>query len=133
MDNKKPLLLPAIFSYRCPSCRKGYVFANKSIFPLGKCLTLIDDCPVCGQKMKSEVNNGGGINYALTVMIFFLNLLWYVPIFHISAKDDSVFYYLGTSIFVVVLLQPFLMRFSRMIYLYLYIKYGKTRKVYIED
>jgi hypothetical protein len=130
---KKPAMLPALFTMKCPSCRKSTVFINKSIFPLDKCLALKDECEICGQKMKSESNNGGGINYALTVMLFFLNLLWYWPIFGLSYKDNSVYYYLTTSIIIVVLLQPWLMRLSRMIYLYMYVAFGNTRRVTIED
>jgi len=129
MSEKKPFLLPAIFSMKCPSCREGHVFVNKGLFPLGKLLLLKDHCDVCGQKMKSESNNGGGINYALTVAVFFLNLTWYKPIFGMTAKDNSFYYYLITSTVIVILLQPYLMRLSRMAYLYLYISYGTTRKV----
>lgn len=88
-------------------------------------LRLKDNCEVCGQRLLHERNNGGGINYALTMMLFFLNLTWYWPIFGMSYKDNSIFYYLATSIAVVVLLQPWLMRFSRMLYLYMFIMYGK--------
>lgn len=100
---------------------------------MGKCLALKDECEVCGQKMKSESNNGGGINYALTMMLFFLNLLWYWPIFGLSYKDNSVYYYLITSTLVVVLLQPWLMRLSRMLYLYMYVSYGTTRRITVPD
>ncbi len=131
--SKKPMMLPALLTMKCPSCRKSTVFVNKSVFPLGKCLALKDECEVCGQKMKSESNNGGGINYALTMMLFFLNLCWYWPIFGLSYKDNSVFYYLITSTIVVVLLQPWLMRLSRMMYLYLYVNFGTSRRVIIED
>ena len=119
---KTPLLI-GLFGMKCPTCRKGDVFVNKHVFPLGKCLAMVDHCSVCGHKMKHESNNGGGINYALTVMLFFLNLLWYVPIFHITFigyNDYSLYYYLITSTVVVILLQPWLMRLSRMIYIYLF-------------
>lgn len=132
-SSTKPMLFPALFSMKCPSCRKSTVFVNKSIFPLGKLLLLKDECEICGQKMKSESNNGGGINYALTMMLFFLNLCWYWPIFGLSYKDNSVFYYLITSTIVVVLLQPFLMRLSRMLYLYLYVSFGNSRRVNVKD
>lgn len=124
-DTSKPALLPAFFTMKCPHCRKGRVFVNKSVFPLSKCLAMVEHCEVCGYKMVNESNNGGGINYALTMILFFLNLVWYVPIFHLSPKDNSFFYFLITSIVVVVVLQPWLMRLSRMIYLYLFIKFGK--------
>jgi len=126
---KRPLLL-GVLTFRCPNCRKGHVFVNKSVFPLGECQAMVDKCQVCGQKMKFESNNGGGINYALTVMLFFLNLLWYWPIFGLSYKDNSIFYYLATSIAVVIIAQPWLMRLSRIIYLYLFIKFGSVTEDY---
>jgi len=132
-SSKRPALLPAMFTMKCPSCRKSTVFVNKSVFPLGKCLALKDECEICGQKMKSESNNGGGINYALTMILFFLNLLWYWPIFGLSYKDNSVFYYLGVSTFVVILAQPYLMRLSRMMYLYMYTAFGNSRRVNVGD
>ena len=127
------MLIPALLTMKCPSCRNSSVFVNKSVFPLSKCLELKDECEVCGQKMKSESNNGGGINYALTMMLFFLNLLWYWPIFGLSYRDYSVFYYLAASTLVVILVQPWLMRLSRMVYLYLYVSFGTTKRVYVED
>lgn len=129
---KQPMLIPAMLTMKCPSCRKNTVFVNKSMFPLGKLVALKDECEICGEKLKSESNNGGGINYALTVILFFLNLCWYWPIFGLSYKDDSVFYYLGSSIVVVLLAQPYLMRLSRMVYLYLYIGFGHSRRVTVE-
>ncbi len=137
-DSKTPALV-AMFTMKCPSCRKSRVFVNKSMFPLDKCLALKDECEVCGEVLKSEKNNGGGINYALTMILFFLNLLWYWPVFAnsptfgLSYKNNSVFYYLGISTLVVVLAQPYLMRLSRMIYLYLYIGFGHSRRVTTDD
>ncbi len=131
-DTNKPALIPALFTMKCPSCRKSTVFLNKSYFPLNKCLALKDECEVCGEKMKSESNNGGGINYALTMVLFFLNLLWYWPIFGLSYKDNSVYYFLFASLGVVILAQPYLMRLSRMLYLYLYVGFGHSRRVNID-
>jgi uncharacterized protein (DUF983 family) len=131
----KPSLLPALLTMKCPSCRKSTVFVNKRIFPLGQCLALKDECEVCGERMKSESNNGGGINYALTMILFFLNLLWYWPLFSssptlgLAVHNNSVFYFLGMSITVVLLAQPFLMRLSRMLYLYIYVGFGHSRRV----
>ena len=48
-------------------------------------------------------------------------------------KDNSVFYYMGVSIAIVLLAQPYLMRLSRMIYLYLYVGFGHSRRVIIEE
>lgn len=78
-----------------------------------------DKCPHCGAKLVGESNNGPGINYALTTILLFLNILWYYPIFGMSYLDNSIFYFLGASVTVVILMQPILMRFSRSIYLYI--------------
>jgi hypothetical protein len=140
-DQKKPALIPSMFTMKCPSCRKSTVFVHKSIFPLGEMVLLKDECEVCGERLKSEKNNGGGINYALTMMLFFINLLWYWPVFGLSWKDEpgvlggsySVVYYLVISTVVVLLMQPYLMRLSRMIYLYLYVGFGHSRRVHVDD
>jgi hypothetical protein len=109
---------------RCPACRKGFLFKNKSVFPLSRCIDMVKRCPVCDQQIDLDKrNSGGGINYALTMILFFLNILWYWPIFGLSYKDNSIFYFLLTSIVVVILIQPWLTRYSRIIFLYFMIKY----------
>jgi uncharacterized protein (DUF983 family) len=131
--NKRPGLLAAMLTMKCPSCRRERVFVNKSVFPLGQLVELKDECSVCGQRFKSERNNGGGINYALTVLLFFLNLCWYWPVFGLSYEDNSVWQYLIVSTIIVLIAQPYLMRLSRMIYLYLYVGFGNSRRVVVED
>lgn len=131
-SSKRPVIL-GLLGMRCPTCRKGRIFANRSVFPLGQCLKMVDNCDKCGQKMLFESNNGGGINYALTVMLFFLNLAWYWPIFGMSYKDNSVYYYLITSILVVIVAQPWLMRISKVIYLYVYLEFNPGLRSQPED
>lgn len=120
-----PSFLLGLLKEKCPNCREGQVFEQKSIFPLKHLLTINKNCPNCGQRLIYEQNNGGGINYALTIILALLNLAWYWPIFGLSYLDNSVYYYLATTITIVLLLQPWLMRLSRMIYLYLFIGYKK--------
>jgi len=124
--DRRPSFINGMLHNKCPNCRRGEVFCHKSIFPLRTFLDIVSHCSICGQKMKSESNNGAGINYALTVILMFLNLIWYWPIFGLSYMDNSVFYFLAVSITLVVLLQPWLMRLSRMIYLYLYVSSGSS-------
>ncbi|MEI8280479.1 MAG: DUF983 domain-containing protein [Bacteroidota bacterium] len=120
---KVPSFTGSLLKYKCPNCRQGNIFLNKSVFPLGQAFKMVDRCTICDEKMQKEHYRGGGMNYALTVMLFFLNILWYWPIFGISYKDNSFFYFLGASTLVVVLAQPWLMRISLVVYLYLTIKY----------
>lgn len=125
----KSNLVGGILKMKCPNCRIGKTFVNDSVFPLSKTLKLVDYCEQCGQKMTSETNNGPGINYALTVIIFLFNLMWYIPIFGINYMDDSIYYYMATSTVIVILLQPWSMRYSRILYLYMYVPYQSNRYV----
>ncbi|MBS1585931.1 MAG: DUF983 domain-containing protein [Bacteroidetes bacterium] len=131
-NSDKPALLPSILQMKCPNCRRGHMYVNKHIFPLKDMLKMPEHCPVCGQKMELEVGfyyGTGYVSYALSVGLFIFNLVWYWLLFGISYKDNSIFYYLITSITIVVLLQPWLMRLSRVLYLYLFVKYGKGTRL----
>lgn len=131
-DSDKPALLPSILKMNCPNCRKGKMFTNKSIFPFSHMLDMPNNCPVCGQKMEIEPGfyyGTGYVSYGLSVGLFFFNLVWYWLIFGISYKDNSIFYYLITSIVIVILLQPWIMRYSRVLYLYMFVRYGKGARI----
>lgn len=135
-NQKKPALLPGIFKMKCPNCRKGDMFCTKGIFPLGRLLEMPERCNVCGQKMELEVGfyyGTGYVSYALTVALLGICFVAYWLIFGLSYKDNSVFYALGSSILVAVLLQPWLMRISRVVYLYMFVKYGKGSAVASEE
>lgn len=125
----RPAIIPAMLKCKCPNCRKGDAFVNKSVFPLTKCLRLVEHCSVCHNRMMTETNNGPGINYAITVILFFINLAWYWPIFGLSYMDNSIYYYMATSTAVVILVQPWTMRYSRMIYLYMLVGYRSDKYV----
>ncbi len=84
-----------------------------------------EHCKVCGQKIKVENNYGQGMNFVFIFLIFILTLCVYWPVFGISYKDNSVFYYLGAATVLSLVLQPWLMRFSRVLFLYLVIGFDK--------
>jgi uncharacterized protein (DUF983 family) len=136
MSREKPALVPSMLKGKCPNCRKGNMYTNKSVFPLGKMMDMPERCPVCGQKYELEVGfyyGTGYVSYALSVGLFFFNLVWYWLIFGLSYQDYSIFYYLITSIIIVIVLQPWLMRFSRVLYLYMFVKYGKGATLKTEE
>lgn len=116
-----PWLLTSLLSEKCPKCRKGNIFVNKHILPLKHCLKTVDHCPVCKQKIKVEHNYGQGMNFVFIFVIYFFNLLWYWPVVGLSFKNNSIYYYIAVSTIMVLVLQPWLMRFSRVLFLYLVI------------
>jgi hypothetical protein len=136
MSSEKPALLPSILKMKCPNCRKGHMFCNKTIFPLSELLKMPEHCEVCGQQMELEVGfwyGTGYVSYGLSVGLFLFNLAWYWLILGISYKDNSVLYYLVTSTTIVILAQPWLMRMARVLYLYMFVKYGKGTRLRSEE
>lgn len=121
-DPSSPFLLTSLLKERCPKCRRGNVFVNKHILPLKDCLKTVDYCDACQQKIKVEANYGQGMNFVFIFFIFAFNLLWYCSLIGLSFKDNSIYYYIAISIFMVLILQPWLMRLSRVLFLYLVIK-----------
>jgi uncharacterized protein (DUF983 family) len=125
----KPGLLPSILGMKCPNCRKGAMFINKSIFPLKEMMQMPKNCAVCGQKMELEIGfyyGTGYVSYGISVAIAVFNIVWYAILVGFSWKDNSVWWYLGITIVMLMLLQPWIMRLSRVLYLYMFVKYGSN-------
>lgn len=122
MSNPAPVAVKGLFLMRCPKCREGRIFINKSIFPLSECLKINETCTVCGQKLKTS-DNAPSMNYVLSVLVYFAGFIIYALIWGITYKDNSIYYSLAFSTCLVILLQPWLMRLSRVIYLYLFLKF----------
>lgn len=104
------------------------MFCNRSFFPLSKLMDMPERCAVCGQKMELEIGfyyGTGYVSYGLTVLLIGACFIAYWLILGLSYKDDSILYALATSVLIAILLQPWLMRMSRVLYLYMFVKYGK--------
>lgn len=120
-----PFLITGLLKEKCPKCRKGNIFTQKSVFPLSTCLRVNEYCANCNHKIKVENNFGQGMNFVFIVVVFILTAIIYGLTLGLSFKDNSVFYYLGLSIILSLVLQPWLMRFSRVLFLYLVTPFGK--------
>lgn len=121
----------SLLKMRCPNCRKGPMFTNKSIFPLKKLQDMPEKCS-CGQKMEIEPGfyyGTGYVSYALSVGLSIINFIWFYFIFGVSVFDNSLFYYLGVNIALLLILMPWIMRYSRVIYLYMFVKKDSLKKL----
>lgn len=83
-------------------------------------------CPVCGQPTEIEVGFYYGtsyVSYALTVALSVATLIaWYV-IIGMSTNDNRFFYWLAFNAVFLLALQPWLMRFSRSLWISWFVKY----------
>jgi len=118
---------------KCPRCREGELFTSSNPYDLSNITKMHDHCPVCGQQTEIEVGfyyGTGYVSYALTVAYFVsMFVAWKVLIGMTWELDDNrMFYWLGTTIFLLILLQPILMRLSRSIWLGWFVSYNKHWK-----
>lgn len=126
--NKVPALLPSMLTMKCPNCRKGRMYTQKSVFPLRSMLQMPEHCSECGQKMELEPGfyfGTGYVSYGLTVALLATVFIAYAVLVGLSYKDNSIFIALATAVGITLVLQPWLMRISRVLYLYMFVKYGK--------
>jgi len=118
---------------KCPRCREGKLFTGSNPYDLSNITKMNDHCPVCGQQTEIEVGfyyGTGYVSYALTVAYFVsMFVAWKVLIgMTWELEDNRMFYWLGTTIFLLILIQPILMRLSRSIWLGWFVPYNKNWK-----
>lgn len=88
-------------------------------------------CPVCGQPSEIEVGFYYGtsyVSYAMTVVLSVITLVLWWMIIGLSAHDNRFFYWIGFNAVVLLLLQPFLMRLSRSLWISWFVKYDPEWK-----
>ena len=128
MSERVPNRFVSMVGMKCPNCHKGNMYTNKSIFPLGKLLDMPERCPVCNQKYEIELGfwyGTGYVSYAISVAMIFIIAVLYSLIVGFSWKDNSIYIFLGVMIASLAIFQPWIMRYSRVLYLYVFVKYAK--------
>lgn len=127
-----PNKLLSILKMKCPNCRKGNMYTNRSIFPLKKMMDMPERCPKCQLKYEIEIGfwyGTGYVSYAMSVGIIILIAVLFALTVGFSYKNNSVFWFVGIMIFSMIVLQPFIMRYSRVLYLNFFVKYGEGQKM----
>jgi hypothetical protein len=87
-----------------------------------------ESCPVCKQRYDLEQGfwyGTGYVSYALAVAVSVSSFVAWWVLVGISVEDNRVFYWLGFNTLLLIVLQPWLMRLSRVIYLYFFVRYDR--------
>jgi len=115
-----------VLNNKCPHCRVGNLFHDKGAYHLKTFMKMNKECPVCGQK--TEIEEGfyigtGYVSYALTVAFSVSTFVAWWVLIGLSVDDNRVFWWLGTNAILMLLIQPYLMRLSRSIWLSFFVSY----------
>jgi uncharacterized protein (DUF983 family) len=131
MNEKRPVpnYLWSILTMRCPRCRTGPMFTHFNAYKKVSLKYIFDmpvKCPVCAQKFDLEPGfwyGTGYVSYAIAVTLSVASFIaWYV-IFGVSTDDNRIFYWLIVNAVILVVLQPWIMRLSRSIYIRFFVSY----------
>ncbi|RYY88662.1 MAG: DUF983 domain-containing protein [Chitinophagaceae bacterium] len=128
MNPEKPHrgYLATLFGCYCPRCREGKMFEHPLSIRLKGILKMHERCPVCGQISDIEVGfyyGTGYVSYFIGIFISLASLLLWWLLIGFSFHDNRFLYWVvGNSIFLAVL-QPWLMRFSRILWLSWFVHY----------
>jgi hypothetical protein len=108
------------------------MFKNGNAFKkikLSYILDMPETCTECGQRYDLEQGfwyGTGYVSYALAVAVSVTTFLAWLVFFGVSTEDNRVFYWLALNGVLLVALQPWLMRLSRVIYLYFFVRYDEN-------
>lgn len=111
---------------RCPRCREGKLFQQPVSIQLKKNMQMNKNCPVCGQATEIEVGFYYGtsyVSYAMTVALSIATLAVWWLIIGLSTDDNRFFYWMGFNAVLLLILQPWLMRLSRSLWISWFVKY----------
>jgi len=116
---------------KCPRCRRGPMFKDSNAyrkFKLSHIFDMYDNCPVCQQKYDLETGfwyGTGYVSYALAVAVSAATFIAWLVLIGVSTDDNRIFWWLGSNALLLVLLQPWLMRLSRAIYIRFFVRYDE--------
>jgi len=129
---KTPGAIVSILQCKCPDCRKGRMFLTRNPYNLSKTLAMNERCPECGLNFEPEVGfyfGTGYVSYGLSVAFIVTSFVFSWIVFGFSLRDNSLFYWLGATIALLLLIQPMLMRLSRAIWLAIFTKKRPAHKL----
>jgi hypothetical protein len=130
-SNKIPNYFLSIFGMKCPRCRRGKMFKDSNAYrklSLNHIFDMHENCSVCNQKYEMEQGfwyGTGYVSYALAVAISTSTFVAWWVLIGIGYDDNRVLWWLGINAFLLVLLQPWMMRLSRVIYIRFFVKYDE--------
>ncbi|HTL06831.1 MAG TPA: hypothetical protein VL307_01195 [Chitinophagaceae bacterium] len=128
---RHPGYLLSVLTNKCPRCREGFIYKEKSSYQLLSIVKMVERCPVCSQPTEIEVGfyyGTGYVSYALSVGLCVASCLAWWLIIGFSFEDNRFLTWLICNAVFLVAIQPPLMRLSRTLWLSWFVKYDPDWK-----
>jgi hypothetical protein len=130
-EKAKRSYLLSVLGCRCPRCRQGKLFKYPTNLLYKNNLVMNTNCPVCGQPTEIEVGFYYGtsyVSYVLTVALSVASLIAWWVLIGLSVNDNRFLYWVIFNAVLLVVLQPWLMRLSRSLWISWFVKYDPDWK-----
>lgn len=131
----KPNALWSILTMRCPRCRRGRMFKSNNPYrklTLSHIFDMYENCPECNQRFDLGEPGfwygTGYVSYALAIAISAATFVAWWVLIGISISDNRIFYWLIANSVLLLVIQPWLMRLSRVVYVYFFVKFDREYK-----
>ena len=117
---------------KCPRCRQGDMFRTRNPWALKQTMKMNRTCPVCGQPLNIEVGfyfGSGYVSYALSVALSGSTFVAWWVLIGMSLNDNRFFGWLIFNAVFLIVLQPYLMRLARTVWLAFFVRYDRNWKI----
>ena len=118
--------LTSVITCRCPRCREGKLFIHPLTVRVRRNMEMHKHCPVCGQVTDIEVGfyyGTGYVSYLLALLLTIISFLVWFLLIGFSFKDKRLLIWIVGNSICLLVLQPWLMRFSRSLWLSFFVRY----------
>ncbi len=110
-----------VLKLKCPKCREGNLFLNKSPYKVKGFFDMPDNCPKCGQDFQIETGFYLGAMYASYGITIAINLIVFFLLSYFFGYNLMLF--LIVDAFTLLITMPYVLKVSRAIWLVLNITY----------
>ena len=120
-------LLKSVITNKCPHCRKGDLFTDPNPYHLKTTMRMPEKCTVCGQPFELQTGfyfGTGYVSYGLSVLFIVTVFVVWGFTLHLSIKDNSIFWCMGVSGLLLLVLQPPMQRIARSIWIACFVPYN---------
>ncbi len=115
----------AILRLKCPRCHEGNLFVTRNAYNLKHMLDMPDRCPVCNQDFRMEPGfYSGALWVSFPLMVLLAVPLWIIVFWVADLSFEFMFALFGI---VILGLQPPIMRYSRAIWISVFVKYDPPK------